>query len=165
MITTEISADARAIADLLIACPVGEVVTFAAMSTAIGRDIRARRHVISTARRVAEREEGAVFTIERHAGYKRLDAARVADVIGTTTRAHIRRAARRSVKSLHEGTKRVNDLPPEVQRKVAAEMSALGLIEHIARDKAAAPAADGPLKPQPVAVTARAVLSALGGAA
>jgi alkylated DNA nucleotide flippase Atl1 len=165
MITTEISAEARAIADLLAECPPGAVVTFGAMSAVIGRDILARRHVIATARRVAEREAGAVFTVERRTGYKRLDAARIADVVGTAARAHIRRTARRSVKSLSEGTRRLNDLPPDVQRKVAAEMSALGLIEHIARDKAVKPTADAPTKPQPVAVTARAFLDALGAAA
>lgn len=162
MITTEISAEARAVADLLAACPSGEVITFAAMSAAIGRDILARRHVITTARRVAEREAGAVFTIERRTGYRRLDATRIADVVGTAARAHIRRTARRSVKSLSEGTRRLNDLPPDVQRKVAAEMSALGLIEHIARDKTVKPAANAPTKPQPVAVAARALLAALG---
>jgi hypothetical protein len=163
VIATELSAEARAVADLLAQCPVGEVVTLAAMSAAIGRDIRTRRFVISTARRVAEREAGAVFTTERGAGYRRIDAARVADVIGTTARRHIRATARRSARTLNEGTRRLNDLPADVQRKVAAEMSVLGLLEHMARDKEVKIAPDGPMKPQPVAVTARAFLSAMVG--
>jgi len=161
MLIHEISPEVRAIAELLAKCQPGEIVTFDQMSEAIGRSIFTRRHAIISARRVAERENGAVFASERSVGYKRIEASAVADVVGTSARAHIRRSARRSARSILEGTRRSNDLPPEVQRKVAAEMSALGLIEHISRDKNVKPADDAPTKPQPVAVTARALLDAL----
>lgn len=161
MLIHEISPEVRAVAELLMKCQPNEIVTFDEMSAAIGRSIFKRRHIIVSARRVAERENGAVFTSERSIGYKRLEAIAVADVVGTSARAHIRKSARRGVRSILHGTRRANDLPPEIQRKVAAEMSTLGLIEHISRDSNVKPNAEAPTKPQPVAVTARALLDAL----
>lgn len=162
MLIHEISAEVRSVAELLMKCQPNGIVTFDEMSEAIGRSIFKCRHVIVSARRVAERESGAVFTSERSTGYKRLEVAAVADVVGTSARAHIRKSARRGARSILEGTRRSNDLAPEVQRKVAAEMSVLGLVEHISRDSNVKPSAEAPTKPQPVAVTARAFLTALG---
>jgi hypothetical protein len=161
MLIHELSPEVRAVAELFMRCQPGEVVTFPEMSAVIGSSIFARRYIITSARRVAEREAGAVFTSERSIGYKRLEASAVANVVGSSARSHIRKSARRGVKAIIEGTRRVNDLAPDVQRKVAAEMSALGLIEHIARDSNVKPGPEASTKPQPVAVTARALLAAL----
>jgi hypothetical protein len=163
MMITELSNDARAVADLLASCQVGELVTYAAMSEAIGRNIKHYRHIIDAARRVAAREAGAVFAVERGDGYRRLEAAQVAPVLGSATRKHLRVTARRKIRTIRHGTDRANDLTPEDQRRVAAEISALGLIEHMARDQVARPADNGPTKPEPVAITARRFLSALTG--
>ncbi len=162
MLISEASPEVRLIADMLIACPVGEVVTYTSMSVAIGRSILSRRHIVYAALKKAEKEVGAVFASIRGQGYKRLAASEVIEVVGSSARAHIRRTARRSARTLNEGTRRHNNLKPEEQRKVAAEMSVLGLIEHISRDKVVAPKEDAPTKPQPVAVTAREFLKALG---
>jgi hypothetical protein len=161
MLIAELSPETRTIADRLNATEVGGIVSFAEMSAAIGRNILSRRHVIYSAMRLAEKESGAIFATIRGQGYKRLAASEVVEIVGSSARAHIRRTARRSAKTLNEGTRRHNNLPPEMQRKVASEMSVLGLIEHISRDKVVAPKEDAPTKPQPVAVTAREFLKAL----
>jgi hypothetical protein len=159
MIQTEISADARAIADILIACPIGEMISLAAASSAIGRDITRCRHILDTARRVALRETGAVFSTEPRNGLRRLSAERATEVIGPNARRHIRKAASRARKVLIAATEGANDLTPDAQRRRAAEISALGLMEHIARDNMTRPSDDASTKPLPVAITAQAFLA------
>lgn len=161
MLIHEISPEVRAVAELFMRCQPGEIVTFPEMSAAIGSSIFVRRHIITSARKMALKEAGAVFASERSIGYKRLEVSTIAHVVGSSARSHIRKSARRGVKAILEGTRRVNDLTPEIQRKVSAEMSALGLIEHIARDNNVKPGPEAPTKPQPVAITARALLAAL----
>ncbi len=165
MLQTEISADTRSIADLLIACPVGEMVTLAAMSEALGRDITACRHIAASARRIAQRECGAVFTTERGRGLRRLSPERVIETIGPAARTHIRRTARRARRTLLAGTAGTNSLPAEAQRRLAMEASVLGLMEHIARDSTATAKPTSPTKPMAVAVTARMLLSTITGSA
>ena len=163
MLITELSAEARAIADLMNATAVGAVITYDAMTAAIGRNVRDCRHVIAAARRVSLRETGAVFASERSNGYRRIEAERVAVTVGPAARATIRRTARRARTVLVAGTERMNDMAPEAQRKLAAEVSALTLVEHLSRDAAVKPSEDGPTKPMPVALTARTMLGVLTG--
>lgn len=162
MILTELSADARAIADVLIACSVGDTVTHRAMTATIGRDITKHRHILDTARRVAQREAGAVFVSERGIGLRRLSAERATETVGTAARKHIRRTAGRARKTLIAATNGANNLPPEAMRRLAAEVSTLGLMEHLARDAVTKPREDSPTKPTPVAITARALLERIG---
>ncbi len=164
MIQTELSADTRAVADVLAACSVGGVTTFATMSAAIGRDITLRRYILTAARRVAQREAGAVFVSERAVGLRRISAERATETVGSTARKHIRGTARRAKSALLAATNGVNDLPAAAQRRLAAEVSTLGLMEHLARDVMTAPKEDAPMKPQPVALTARDMLARIGAA-
>jgi hypothetical protein len=161
MLTTELSADTRTVADLLALVPVGEVITLGAISEAIGRDVTTCRHVLNAARRVALREAGAAFLTERGIGLRRMSAERVTETVGSAARSHIRRTAGRARKVMVAATQGINDLPPAAQRKLAAEISVLGLMEHLARDKTMQPAPDSPTKPTPVAITAQALLSHL----
>lgn len=157
-IPQEVSADALALADMLVATPVGETATLAAMSQHIGRDVSRCRHVLYTAIRIAQREHGAVFTSVRGSGYRRLSAERVAETVGTHARATIRRRARRARAALMAATSQANDLPDKVQARATQEISALGLLEYLAQDSTvrAAPAPEA--KPEPVAITARRLL-------
>jgi hypothetical protein len=161
---TEVSADALAIADHLAKVPVGDMVTLATLSGIIGRDICAHRHLFYTAARIVLREHGAVFTTERNAGYRRLAPENVAAVVGPSSRKHIRRTACFGSRAIAAGTAGMNDAPPAVQRQIAAELSALGLVEHMARDAVVKPADDGPIKAEPVAVAAKRFLAVLLGA-
>lgn len=155
MIHTEVSAETIAVAAILSACPVGGVVALSAMSQAIGRDIRSARHIIASARRVAQREGGAVFVTERGVGYRRLSAERATETLGTTARKHIRRTAGRTRRALVAATALANDLPPEAQRRAARELSVLGVIEHVAQDKHIRTKEHDSMKPEPVALVMR----------
>lgn len=163
MIPTDLSADTRALADHLATVPVGELATIARMSAVIGRDVDRHRHVLYAAIRVAQRETGAVFACERGAGYRRLSVEEVVQKVGSTARDRIRGTARRARKTLTAGTRGANDLAPAMQRKAAAEVSALALLEHLARDAVARPANDGPQAPTPVAITAKTMLARIAG--
>lgn len=155
---TSLSVDARALADRLMAVPVGETITHQAISQTLGRDVTACRHVLYSAMRVARREGGAVFTIKPRIGYQRLAAEHVAATVGTAARARVRHAARKARVSIEAGTRNANNLPPEAQRRAAAEISAFALLEHLARDATVKPKENAPLAPEPVAATARRLL-------
>jgi hypothetical protein len=163
MLITELSADTRAIADLLLACPIGDTVSLDAMSAAIGRDIRKHRHIIATARRFVEREAGAVFANVRGIGYQRLDAERTVAVVAPAARKHIARSARRASRSIDAAIRRVNYLPEEVQRRAVHELGVLGIIEHAARERTPKLTNDAPTKPEPVAVVAQRWLARMMG--
>lgn len=163
MLHTELSADARTLADMLIACPIEDVITHDAMSSAIGRDVTLCRHVLATARRVALREVGAFFTAERSVGLRRVSAERATEIIGPNARKHIRKTAGKARRSLIAATETANDLPDDAMRRRAAEISALGLLEHISRDAPLRKATENTLKPLPVAVTARSFLAVISG--
>ena len=161
MLITDLSPDARVIADMLIACPIGEIVTYRALSDAIGRDITRCRHIFYAANRVAQREAGAVFVTMVRQGYRRLETVNIAPTVGPAARHHIRRTARKARRIMVAGTVRMNDMKPEDQRKLAAEISAMGLIEHVAQDSRVKVDQDAPTAPTPVAITAQRLLASL----
>lgn len=154
MINTEISPDVAALVETLCAVSPGDTITYAALSSVIGRDVCHVRHLLNSAQRIAAREHGAVFGNDRGVGYKRLTTAQLPHV-GSWARSKVRRSARKAAKLIRYGSDRANALEPETQRKLNAELSALALIEHIAGDKAASPAPVHDQRAEPVAVTAR----------
>lgn len=161
MIATDMSADTRRLADLLAEVPRGEVITFPAMSAVIDRNVLEFRHIVYAAMRAAERESGAVFASERGKGYRRLPPDEIVRV-GQTARSRIRRTARSGVRSLVAGSAGANDLSPEMTRRILAEQSTLGLLEHIARDKNLAPMPEAANRPLPLAVAAKEFLRTIG---
>ena len=162
MIPNTISADTTAIADKLLSVPVGECISLAILSDALGRDITKARHLLYSAFRVVRRDNGFIFTTVRGIGYRRLSAKGVTDFVGTSARAHIRRTARKAKATIEDGIRHANDLPPDIQRKAMSEISSLALLEHIAKDAMVKPQNDSPMKPEPVAITARRFLARIG---
>lgn len=162
MIVTEISPDTRAMATRLLAVPVGGSVSYADLSAAIGRDVRAEntRYLIYAGMKLAQREAGAIFANDRGKGYVRL-AADDAHKVGHTARSRVRRIARHASKQIHAALTRANDVAPESQRKANAELSALGLLEHVAKDRNVVPS-ETDTGPTPVAITARQFLERIG---
>lgn len=160
MISTEISADVAALVDALKSVPVGSTISYAEMTAAIGRKITDHRHLIHSALRIVARDHGAVFANDRGAGYTRLDTASLPNV-GVAARGRIRRKARSAAKTIKYGMSRANDVSPETQRKVNAELSVLGLVEHLSRDDKAEPADAHSLRPEPVAIVAQRLLGAM----
>ena len=161
MIVKELSPETRRIADLLVSASRGQTITFREMSIAIGRDIKTTRHTITRALRVAEREAGAVFAGERGTGYRRLTPQEL-EQIGKTSRSRIRSTARRGTRAILAGLEGANDIEPDSHRKVLAELSALGLLEHIARNRSVPEVFGDDMKPLTVAETAKAFMTKIG---
>lgn len=154
MLTTEISPDVEALVAALADVSPGSAITYQQLTDVIGRDVQKHRHLIDSARRIAQREHGAVFSVEIGVGLSRLTLEQL-PTVGSTARSRIRSTARRGAKALRQGSARANDIPPEVQRKLNAEISSLALVEHIASDKQAAPVEVHDQRPEPVALMAR----------
>lgn len=161
--TSEISPDVRALAESMKAVPVGQTITYGALSDAIGRDVQRSRYLIMRAMTVARRETGAIFSNVIRVGYQRLPAED-AHKLGAYSRARIRRAAARSAKAIGTALAMANDVPDEAKRKASAEISALGLIQHLARDTHL-PQPNDDAQPLPVALAARQFLDRMGGKA
>jgi hypothetical protein len=165
MIVTEISPDTRALANRLLAVPLGGAISYADLSAAIGRDVRTEntRYLIYGAMRVTQREAGAIFANDRGKGYVRLSPDD-AHKVGNTARSRVRRIARHATKQISAALARANAVAPESQRKANAELSALGLLEHVAKDRHVVPA-ETDEAPTPVAITARRFLERIGAKA
>lgn len=161
MLAIDIHQDTRRIADALAAVPPGTLISLDAISAVIERDIRRARWYLYSAMHIAERESGAVFATERGMGYRRLIADEIVK-IGQTSRARIRRQARRGNRSISAGVAGVNDLKPETLRRILAEQSSLGLLEHIARDKNLPTVSEQDIRPLPVASAAKEFLRIIG---
>lgn len=152
-IAQTLSADTRALVDLLTATPVGQVVTFASMSNAIGRPIADRRHLIPRAMHLAAKESGAIFGGVRTVGYQRLPA-QDAHLLGAHTRRRMRRSAKRTTDAIVSAISHANDMPDAAKVRAYAEVNAMALIRHIATDKEVLAATAEP-KAEPVALTMR----------
>jgi len=94
-----LSVDAQALARVLGESPVGEVVTYDALSKAIGRDVRSARGLLYTAVRTVMRDSNAVFAAVRGVGLKRLESTEIVSVATQTVR-HIRKASGRAMQKL-----------------------------------------------------------------
>ena len=93
----QIGVDAKTIADLMINTPVGGVLTYEAMSTAIGRDVLGQRRSIRTAINFCISEQRIVFAVVTGVGYRRLNDSE-AVATGESCIKRIRRAATRGIK-------------------------------------------------------------------
>ena len=161
MIATEKAPEIQKIIDLLVAAEIGGIVTLAAMSEAIGRDITLCRGYLYTAIRCVQRDNGIVFSCQRRIGYRRLPAAEM-KTIGQVARAKIRRTARRGAQTIHAGIWGANDLSDSDRAKLAVEQSTLAMLEHVARERNLPKADPTETKPKPLAETARAFLAHIG---
>ncbi|MGE4044488.1 MAG: hypothetical protein AB7F35_06520 [Acetobacteraceae bacterium] len=161
MIAKERNPDTGRLIDVLAAVPVGGIVSLAAMSDAIGRDIEQCRYLLYAAIRHAGREHGALFASVRGQGYRRLPVSEIA-TIGRTAREKIRRTARRGLRSMEAGLSAANDVPNDVRIRLLQEQSALGLIEHVTRERNLPQVPEGTTRPLPIAVAGRAFLQAIG---
>jgi hypothetical protein len=159
-ITQTLSAETRALADLFAATTVGGTITFAAMSEAIGRGIEARRYIALRAMQIANKETGAIFGSVRGVGYQRLAAAD-AHMIGAHARGRIRRTAKRTADAITCAINTANDMPDDAKRRAFAEVNALSLMQHLARDKQVSAATPEP-RAEPVAITMRRFAEQIG---
>lgn len=161
--STENAAEISALTEALLTTPVGAVVTYAALSRAIGRPVQARRYLLLHAIERANAESGALFGNVRGVGYSRL-AGVDTGLIGGTARRKIRRASKRASEFMSKALASTNDLPAPIQRKVVAEIAALAMISHITKDRVVKALANHD-RPPPVAESFRGVLALFGVAA
>lgn len=131
--TFELSADTRTLASLLAEAAVGEVVTFERMTKALARDVQKdARGALQSARMLVRKEHSIVFDSVRAIGLKRLNDAEIID-LQDRTRAHIRRTARNTVKSMV--CVKYDALQREEQVKHNTAISMLGIISEIVTEK------------------------------
>lgn len=133
-----LSAEASALIRLLVAMPVGAVLTYEQMSAAIGVDVRKRRGALSTARHRALEDEGAHTETVRGVGVKRISSAEVGA-------SQLPRDLRRSRSAARKGLRRVskiviNDVPQEERAALFGRASMLQIIDHAASTKGQAKA-------------------------
>lgn len=164
MISVQISPDVAALVRRLIDSKPGDKVTYLDLNAAAGRDIqRTARWMFPRAVDVAARDHGALFANIKGVGYQRL-AVEDAHMLGSTARSSIRRKARRAKKRIVSAVSRANYVEPEACRKANAEISILGVIEHLSKEGAAKPQVEHEASPQPVAITMQRLLREMGAA-
>ena len=96
----EAGVDSRLAYERLIKAELGEVVTYDELSRLVRRNVQADgRHVIETARRMAQREDQIVFECVRNVGLRRMLDGEIAQ-LGRPAIRSIRRKARRTVRKI-----------------------------------------------------------------
>lgn len=126
----EAAVDTRLLLARLMKVAVGETATFGALSEAIGRDIDGGDPHVQSARRMAERDQGAVFASIHGVGYKRLLPPEVVKA-SEDGLARIKRAARREGNRL--ATVDPADLNATERDVFHARLSGFAIIGHIAK--------------------------------
>lgn len=129
--TTKLSADVRVLIELAQTISPGEMLTYRAMTEAIGRNIQSKLYIWLQAQDRLAKDSGILFANVRNVGYQRIKTEHLPDV-GTRARTRIRRISRRTSRDLSEAARRANDMPPDLQKRVSAEISTLNLQAHIA---------------------------------
>lgn len=134
--TFKLSADSSTIAFLLRQAQIGDVVTYEAISEAIGRDVRENcMGALQTARSLVQRENRMVFDVVRKIGLKRLDNDSIVD-LSDRAREQARRLAKRTSKKLV--CVDYDSLSREKQTKHNASLSVFSCIAELSTNKAQA---------------------------
>jgi hypothetical protein len=129
-----LSPDTRILADALSAVSYGQEISYAELSALIGRDVtHAARSNLTGALRIVLRDDGAAFQSIRGVGYRRLPPDD-AHEIGSSARRKARRLSNRAVQGMVAVAKSTNGLSPDAQKRLATEISTLGLLAELSRD-------------------------------
>lgn len=147
-----LSPETEALLAALKSVPLGGEISYRTLSAAVGRPVNGpARSSLNSARRIALRELGVAFTAVRGVGLRRITADE-APGMGATARSRIRSTAKRATRGIRAVVAASNGVSPEVQRRVSAEISALGLLAEVASEPAQkAFSADGPALPPALA--------------
>jgi hypothetical protein len=125
----ENAADIEVVSELLRATSIGATLSYAEISTAIGRNIQSHSHILRSAQARVEKETGSLYSVIRSVGIKRLASNELSSV-GLEAIRKVRRTARRGFNRLD--TVRTNDLAHEDVNKIIAHKSQLGAIALVA---------------------------------
>lgn len=127
------STDSKILAAMLRECEVGQVVSYKALSEAIGREVQTLgRPCLETARKIVQREARMIFDSVRNEGLKRLTDSEIVD-LADKTRDSVRRATRRTVKKLV--CVDYDAMPKEKQTKHNTAISLFGIMSELATEK------------------------------
>jgi len=129
------SAQTLALMDRLRLAPVGEVVSYSALSEVIGESITESRGHLYTAIK-ALMPDGLAFGTVRGEGVKRLTADEL-PAIGAAAIVHIGRTSRRA-RARMAVVSGMNDVSNEARIKINTASSLLGALEHFSTKKATA---------------------------
>ena len=129
------STQTLALIEVLQAASIGAVVTYAALTEAVGEDVQGpARHYLYSAMKAVQ-SEGIAFGTVRGQGVKRLTADEI-PAIGDAALLHIRRSSKRARKRMRVADG-MNDMSNEARVKINATASLLGIVEHMATGKMA----------------------------
>lgn len=158
--STSNETDIVALVAALAETAIGSTIEYHALSKTIGADVRLRRHLLRSAIRRLNDDQGAIFANVKNVGYKRLAAAETG-LIGSNARRKMRHTARNASKTMANSLNRANDLPADVQRKVVAEIATMSMIAHLTKE-AVVKAQTNHDKPPPLAESLRGVMAHIG---
>lgn len=156
----ELSTDAKTLASILRAAEVGDVIQYAELTHAIGRDVQgAARSVLETARAIVQREHRMVFDCSRNEGLRRLSDSEIVD-LSDGAMDKIRRTAKRTAKKLV--CVDYDAMPREKQVKHNAALSMLGVMSELSKDSSVKRLAEETRKSGDQLPVAKATIAALG---
>jgi hypothetical protein len=155
-----ITLEVRIVVDLLLAVPIGEIVTYKQMTTAISRPIQSCRHVLQRALSIAHNENGSLWACIHRQGYRRM-AAEDAPLVGDRFRRRTRKAGRRASRQIAAALEHSNDVSAGARRKAYAEISTAGLLVYLAADRHVRHVVASHASPVPVAVVLKDTLDRL----
>lgn len=122
----------RRIADRLAEASADELVTHEQLRALVPGDLRRPYHtLVIDAKKLVNREYGAIFATVRKEGYRRLDRAVGVEYAGSQPMGRIRKLARRSRVVLGNAVHHANDLTPSQRRAAFQSDQVLGMVEHL----------------------------------
>ncbi len=114
-------------------CPIDGVVTYSQMQSKIGRNPRNLRYLVSAARRLSNKESGAVFKVVPNVGYQRI---RDGVSAGTAALTKARRATKRGLQTVTNWMNKTN-LTDEELRRAYPVRTQLSLVAALSARRAA----------------------------
>ena len=153
------SALVRRLADAFKACPIGEKISYAVLSAALGMPIQGRTYLAQRAMKLANQECGAHFVNIRGVGYHRLPGEE-ASSIGRHARERTRRIYRRANQAITNVLVYTNDISDKARMRAYSEQATLGLLQHMTYDRNMPVVAEG-ARPPPTQDVVRHTIEAL----
>jgi hypothetical protein len=139
-----------AVAELMMAASIDQIVGYDEMSRVGGCDVRERRWIVIQAKNLLNREHGIVFANVPGVGYRRLASESGVKHAGERAMRRTRNAAKNGRQTLANALERVNDIAPSEQRHAYQRLVTLGMIKHLAQDRVVRAMPEDPPKKTPV---------------
>lgn len=122
----EASVDTRFLVEAMRKIKPGEMITYKELNQACGRDVREKRHLTDSARRILLRDHGMVFRCIANEGFIRLEDEKIVHVVNIDRRERMRRQAAFAIKEL--GCVEYDRLPQTCQLSHNTGMALFGAL-------------------------------------